>query len=567
MKEAFFKAVRFYRRHGLKRFIVHLYRTLFNVEIDYERWLKNNIPGKTLLESQRKELFSRNVIFSVVSETVNFSNSQHEALDFQTYMKWEKATGYVQDLDKDNLTGLAGSGIDKASVLNDVVKQTKGEYIVFLRRGSILSPDALYEFAKAIESSGSVAILYSDEDSVTEDGRHYGPRLKPDFSIDMLRSIDYISGMFAVSRTAFNKAGGFKEGTGEAMFYDLILRLTEINQEMCHIPKILNHISAVRDTDDRSSILIEYAEALKNHYARIGTDAEVTLEKCGLLRTKYCIDGSPLVSIIIPNKDHVEDLSKCLDSILRKSVYRNFEVVIVENNSTLKSTFEYYDEIVKKNDNIRVIEWKDEFNYSAINNFGARNAKGEFLLLLNNDTELLDGDAIMELLRHTMRPEVGAAGAKLFYGDDTVQHAGVIIGMGGIAGHVFTGLRDDDCGYMCRAQCTQNYSAVTAACMMTKKSVFNSVGGFSEDLKVAFNDIDYCLKVRERGKLIVYSPYARLYHHESKSRGQEDTREKVRRFNQEILSFRNKWPDILIKGDPYYNLNLTLEKSDFSLRE
>ncbi len=564
MKEAFFKAARFYRRHGLKRFLVHLYRTLFNVEIDYEKWLKNITPGKSQFEAQRRELFARNILFSIVCETFTFTREQLEALEGQTYMNWEIIKESSQDCLNRN-TGTISSEI--ATALNDVVSQTKGEYVIFLRRGSIPSPDALYEFARVIETSGNVGVIYSDEDAIEENGRHCSPKLKPDFNLDMLRSTDYISSMFAVSRESFNNAGGFSQGAGEAVFYELLLKLYEGNPVIFHVPKILNHDSSIRSDDDRSLALNDHVEVLKHHYARTGIAATVNIEKCGMLRTRYEIHGSPLVSIIIPNKDHVEDLSKCLDSIFEKSAYRNFEVLIIENNSSLGSTFEYYDEVVEKHENVRVIEWVGEFNYSAINNFGAKHAKGDYLLLLNNDTELLDGDSITELLRHSMRPEIGVVGAKLLYGDDTVQHAGVIIGMGGIAGHVFTGLPDDECGYMCRAECTQNYSAVTAACMMTKKSVFDSVGGFSEDLKVAFNDIDYCLKVRESGKLLVYSPYARLYHHESKSRGQEDTKAKVRRFNQEISSFRNKWPDILINGDPCYNLNLTLEKSDFSLRE
>lgn len=558
MKDAFFKAARFYRRHGLKRFIIHLYRTVFHVEIDYGKWLKSNSPGKRQLDEQRRDQFSRNLLFSIVSETGNYTPAQTDALRVQTYVNWEAVPVQDEDLQKGEP--------DMAVRLNDAVDLTKGDYVVFLRNGCVPSPDALYEFAKAIESCNNSAVVYSDEDSISA-GRYYSPRLKPDFNLDMLRSTDYISGMFAVSREAFNLAGGFSAGTGKAVFYDFLLKQYENNSKFTHIPRILNHIEGECHAENCGDSMADHIEVLMNHYRRIGTEAEVTAEKCGMLRTRYSIEGTPLVSIIIPNMDHADDLSKCLDSVLTKSLYRNFEILIVENNSTLRSTFEYYDSIVNKNDNVRVIEWTGEFNYSAINNFGARQANGEYLLLLNNDTELQDGAAISELLSHAMRDEVGVAGAKLLYGDNTVQHAGVVIGMGGIAGHVFTGLPADECGYMGRSECTQNYSAVTAACMMTRKSVFDSVGGFNEELKVAFNDIDYCLKVREAGKLIVYSPYARIYHHESKSRGQENTKAKIRRFNQEISTFRERWPVILKNGDPNYNLNLTLEKDDFSLRE
>ena len=238
-----------------------------------------------------------------------------------------------------------------------------------------------------------------------------------------------------------------------------------------------------------------------------------------------------------------------------------------ENNSTEKETFEFYEKIQKEYDNVKVLYWKDEFNYSAINNFGVKEADGEYILLLNNDTEIINDDCLSDMLSICQREEVGIVGARLYYPDDTIQHAGVVIGFGGIAGHTFIGQPRFEPGYFARAMCTQDYSAVTAACMMTKKNVFEEVGGLTEEFKVAFNDIDYCMKVRKLGKLVVYDAFAELYHYESKSRGLEDTPEKVARFNSEIERFRDRWEDILEKGDPYYNPNLTLDKSDFSLRE
>ena len=254
-----------------------------------------------------------------------------------------------------------------------------------------------------------------------------------------------------------------------------------------------------------------------------------------------------------------------MESIEQKSTYRNFEFVVIENNSTEEETFAYYKEIEKK-ENVQVVYYKGGFNFSKINNFGAKYAKGEYLLLLNNDTEIITPECLQELLGYCMREDVGIVGAKLCYDDDTIQHAGVVIGFGGMAGHAFIESSRFDTGYMGRIMCAQDYSAVTAACMMTKKSVYNAVGGLTEELEVAFNDIDYCLKVRELGKLVVYNPYAELYHYESKSRGMEDTPEKVERFNSEVAKFCERWEDILQKGDPYYNPNLTLDKADFSLR-
>ena len=258
------------------------------------------------------------------------------------------------------------------------------------------------------------------------------------------------------------------------------------------------------------------------------------------------------------------DLQTCIRSITEQSDYENYEIIIIENNSTEEKTFEYYEQIC--NDKIRVVYWKKEFNYSAINNFGAKQAKGDYLLLLNNDMEVISRDWLTELLSTCQRKEVGAVGARLYYPDDTVQHAGIIIGIGGVAGSVFVGMKRGYTGYMHRAAIQQDLSAVTAACMMMKRSVFEEVGGLEEELKVAFNDVDLCLRIREKGHLIVYDPYVELYHYESKTRGAEDTKEKVRRFQGEIEYMRSHWIDILKNGDPAYNPNLSLKKWDYSLK-
>ena len=287
----------------------------------------------------------------------------------------------------------------------------------------------------------------------------------------------------------------------------------------------------------------------------------------GIYHTRFAIKGEPLVSVIIPNKDHHPDLDLCIRSLQEKGTYKNLEFIVIENNSTEKATFEYYEKIQKEFSNVKVVTWKEGFNFSAINNFGVQSAKGEYLLFLNNDTEIIEKDVIQEMLGYCQREDVGAVGARLLYQDDTIQHAGVVVGFGGIAGHTFIGLHKAENSYFHRAMCAQDYSAVTAACLMTKRSLFDQVGGFTEELAVAFNDIDFCMKIRSLGKLVVYNPYALLYHYESKSRGLEDTPEKVARFNREIAIFAKRWPDILKNGDPYYNPNLTLRKSNFALRD
>ena len=306
--------------------------------------------------------------------------------------------------------------------------------------------------------------------------------------------------------------------------------------------------------------------AIQAHLARSGVKGTVSSTKdLGFYRVEYPVQGEPLISVLIPNRDQKETLEKCLNSIWDKTTYSNYEILVVENNSTSEEIFRYYREIEKR-PNVRVITWKGEFNYSAINNFGEKSARGEYLLFLNNDVEVINPRWMEELLGNCQRREVGIVGAKLYYPDDTIQHAGTIIGIGGIAGHAFLNMPRSRTGYLHKASIQMDLSAVTAACMMMKRSVFRQLGGFEERLAVAFNDVDLCLRTVQAGYLVVYNPAVELYHYESKSRGAEDSEEKVRRFQTEIEFMRNRWMDLLKKGDPYYNRNLTLSKWNYSLR-
>ena len=298
--------------------------------------------------------------------------------------------------------------------------------------------------------------------------------------------------------------------------------------------------------------------AIEAHLKRMNIAASVEHQGLwGMYHVKYETPGNPLISIVIPNKDHTKDLDVCIRSIQEKSSYRNFEMIVVENNSTEKETFSYYEKIQEEFENVKVV--------TAINNFGVKYTNGEYLLFLNNDTEMISEHALEEMLGCCMREEVGAVGAKLLYEDDTVQHAGVVVGFGGYAGHVNTGIGRDDYGYMVRAMINCNYSAVTAACMLTKKELFLQVGGFDEQFVVACNDVDYCLQLRSLDKLIVYNAFAEWYHYESKSRGYEDTPEKLARFENEVKKFQKKWPEILEKGDPFYNPNFPVTQAPFTL--
>ena len=400
----------------------------------------------------------------------------------------------------------------------------------------------------------------------------FAPDFKSDFNPELLTCVYYICHLFVVKKELLDQVGGFRQEFDGAQDYDFIFRCTEQAKEIVHIPQVLYHWRCHQDSTASNPESKMYAfdagaRAIKAHYDRLGVPVEIEKgEYLGLYRTKFLWEEKPLISIIIPNKDHIDDLKRCIDSIEEKATYRNYEYVIVENNSTEDETFAYYKELEASNPKAHVVYWDGIFNYSAINNFGAAHAKGDYLLLLNNDTEIISPDCLEQLLGYCMRPDVGAVGARLYYEDDTVQHAGVVVGFGGIAGHCFVQQKRDATGYCHRIICAQDYSAVTAACMMMKKNVFLEAGGFTEELAVAFNDVDLCLKVRSHGHLIVYDPYVKLYHYESKSRGTEDSEEKVRRFQTEIEYMRCHWLDILKKGDPYYNKNLSLTKWNYSLK-
>lgn len=365
------------------------------------------------------------------------------------------------------------------------------------------------------------------------------------------------------------------------------------SEKVIHVPVICYHWryhkgSTAENPESKLYAFEAGSRAIRAHYERCGIEAAEVIKgpTYGYYRTRFRKkDGSAAtdgikVSVIIPNKDHTEDLDKCIRSIVQHSLHRNFEFIVVENNSTDEKTFDYYRNIGGNPGyfagesgpdvsgiSVRVVKWDREFNYSAINNFGEHFATGEMLLLLNNDVELSDPDAVTDMLSYTVRPEVGITGARLCYGDDTIQHAGVIVGLGGIAGAAFVGLHEKENSYMHRMMCVQDLSAVTAACLMIRKEVFEEAGGLREELAVAFNDIDLCMKVRALGYLTVYDAYAKWHHYESKSRGLEDTPEKVRRFNNEIAVFAHYWGEILQNGDPYYNRNLTLRKANFALKD
>lgn len=592
----FTKGMAYLKRNGLeraiKRTIEKVMRVDLHIEENYGKWRKKHLISREELEAQRRTKFELRPLISIVvplyKTPIPYLKEFVESVQNQTYENFElclsdgsgedspltETLNEIQKKDTRIKVIYTKRQMQISENTNCAIQIATGNYIAFADHDDLLAPNALFECVKAINENSRIDVLYTDEDKITMNGKEYfQPHFKSDFNIDLLCSMNYISHLFVVKKELLKQVGCLRQEFDGAQDYDFILRCVEQAKEICHIPKALYHWRAHKDSTAENPESKLYAfeagkRAVQAHYDRIGIEAVVTNgEYLGLYKTRFVIpDEKPLISIIIPNKDHSADLDKCVQSILTKSAYPNIEFIIVENNSTEKETFDYYRRLEAEHECVHVVFWEDVFNYSGINNFGVRHAKGEYLLFLNNDTEIINRDCLEEMLGYCIQDDVGAVGARLYFEDNTIQHAGVIIGFGGIAGHAFIGSLREDNGYFSRIICAADLSAVTAACMMVKRSVFEEAGGFDESLQVAFNDIDFCLKVRALGKLVVYNPYAELYHYESKSRGYEDTPDKVQRFNREANVFLRKWPDILEKGDPYYNVNLSLDKADFSLK-
>lgn len=573
-----------------KGFLSRLFGKESVAEGGYEAWLARHKVDKRTLRRQKHSAFAQKPLISIViplyCTPLPYLKELLESVRRQSYENWQLclADGSPDDKAKEFIEKHYGrekrivyrkleenGGISVNT--NEAVALAAGEYLMLCDHDDTLEPDALYEIVKAINDTGA-DVLYTDEDKVSMDGRHYfDPNFKPDFNLFRLRENNYICHIFVVKKSLTDETGLLRSEFDGAQDFDFILRCCEKAQKITHIPKVLYHWRCHMDSTaaDPSSKAYAYEagrKAVREHYQRLGIDAKVEMtERPGWYRSHVKVQGNPLISVIIPNKDHTDDLELCLFSMTRKSTYRNYEILIVENNSEKEETFEYYRKLPDRYPKARVLTWEKEFNYSAINNFTAKEAKGEYLLFLNNDVEILTPDWMEEMLQNCQQENVAAVGAKLYYPDDTIQHAGVVLGLGGIAGHIMCRASKEDPGYFGRMISVQEISAVTAACMMVKKSDFDAVGGLDETFQVAFNDIDLCMKFSAAGKKIIFTPYAELYHYESKSRGLEDTPEKQFRFDKEVKRFQEKWAQQLEMGDPYYSPNLSVTEGDCSLRE
>jgi len=456
---------------------------------------------------------------------------------------------------------------------NSALELATGEFIALLDHDDELTPHALYEIACAHNADPTTDFFYSDEDKIDEEGHRHEPYFKPDFLPDLFLGQNYTSHLTVYRASLMRQAGGFRVGYEGSQDWDLALRVVSLMpdiKKIRHIPKILYHWRAIPGSTALLSSEKNYPvkaakKALTDHFARLKQTVELIPVPGDHWRVKYPLPAKPpLVSLLIPTRNGLKFLQRCVDSILDKTDYPNYEILIIDNGSDDPATLAYFKTVAAKK-SVRVIPYDAPFNYSAINNFAAQQAKGTVLGLLNNDLEVIHADWLNEMVAQALRPAIGCVGAMLYYPNDTVQHAGVIIGLGGVAGHAFRDFNRGTEGVFNRARLVQNYGAVTAACLIIRKEIFDQVGGLDEKhLAVAFNDVDFCLKVRAAGYLNLWTPYAELYHHESASRGVEDTPEKHERFRGEVETMMQRWAKEL-KHDPAYNPNLTLELTDFTL--
>ncbi|MGB9799738.1 MAG: glycosyltransferase family 2 protein [Thermanaerothrix sp.] len=558
----------------------------------YSRWIKKHEPNKKELLDQAKESnkFKYKPLISIVMPVFNppprILEQAIKSVLNQSYFNWElciadasvgneiirkllrnyaQVESRIKLIELEQNLGIAGN-------TNAAIQISRGDYIGFLDHDDELAPFALYEVVSQLQTDQGTKVFFSDEDKLTPNGKRHSPFFKPGFSPDLLRSVNYACHFLVVERELGNEVGWLRDGFDGAQDFDLILRLMEKTDKFTRIPKILYHWreipgSAAYRLSEKPFASISGKKALQEHLERTGRSARV--EDAILptfYRIVYEIKHKPQISIIIPNQDHSSELTRCVWSILKKSTYSNFEIIIIENNSKEKETFSLYEKLQRRSNKIRVIEWQAPFNYHTVNNWATQYAQGEVLLFLNNDTEVITPDWLEQMLMHTIRDEIGVVGAKLYYPNYTIQHAGVVLGLGGVAGHVFRYYSDSLHSASMYLKLVRNVMANTGACMMIRRATFEKVGGFDENYKLSFGDVDLCLKVFEAGYLNLWTPYAELYHHESKTRGHEDSPDKIERFEAEKNYFRKKWAHWLEKGDPYYNPNLSLEYEDFRIK-
>lgn len=565
----------------------------FSVQYSYVDWLKQQ-PSVSLEEYQQTlQALTATPVISVVVPVFNPSldhlTSCLDSVLAQYYPHWQlciandasTAPGVAALLDEYAERDPRVQVIHRpqnghiCAASNSALSLAEGEFVALLDHDDCLAPEALLEMTIAMNRFPQARLLYSDEDKLDERGVRYAPHFKPDWNPDLLLAQNYLSHLGVYSTALVRELGGFREGFEGSQDHDLALRVTAsiAAEHIVHVPKVLYHWRAAEGSTAMGSSQKSYTSqaGLKAVASHLTAHHPGALVEHGSYANTYRVrwplpDPQPLVSLLIPTRDRVEILQPCVDAILSRTEYRHFELLILDNGSTCQATLAYMEEVALRDQRVRVLRWEHPFNYSAINNFGVQHAKGEIIGLVNNDIEPINPEWLTEMVSQTVRPEIGCVGAKLYYPNDTIQHAGVILGIGGVAGHAHKYYQRDALGYFTRLHLAHNLSAVTAACLLVRKHVYHEVDGLNEQhLAVAFNDVDFCLKVREAGYRNLWTPYAELYHHESISRGADDNPEKRARAAREVAYMRRAWGESLHQ-DPAYNPNLTQVHEDFSLR-
>lgn len=575
-----------------------------NEKIAMEQFGTKSFPNDEQRKKESETVFEYMPKISILVPLYNtpeqFLKEMMDSVINQTYSNWElcladgsdDAHRYVKDVvavyqDKYNAKDNTRIVYEKLAKNEGISGNTNkcltlatGEYIGLFDHDDILHPSVLFEYVKVINEKNA-DYIYCDETTFKSGNidKMLTMHFKPDYAIDNLRANNYICHFSVFKKELLEGDELFRSQFDGSQDHDMILRLTDKAENIVHVPRLMYywrcHEGSVASNIDAKPYAIEAAKgAVADHLRRHGYDHfKITSTRAfeTIFKIRYEIIGTPKISIVIPNKDHIDDLRRCVNSILEKSTYDNYELIIVENNSKQETTFEYYKQI-SDNPKIKVVTYSmsdgEKFNYSKVNNFGASQASGEYILLLNNDTEVITVNWMEELLMYAQRSDVACVGAKLYYPNKTIQHAGVVLALGAhrTAGHSHYMQHRENLGYMGRLCYTQDVSAVTGACLLVKKSIFEELGGLGEDFAISLNDVDFCLKAREKGYLNVFTPFAELYHYESASRGSDLVGDNAQRYNEESEYFRNKWAAVLEAGDPYYNPNFSLDKSDFSLK-
>ena len=579
------------KENGLKEFFAKLLMKLKGSKISYEQWLKVNLPTEEELNMQREHEFEYKPLISILIPT--YKTPKHlltETLDSvfnQTYSNWElciadgaSGEAYIKEMlddyaqkDKrvkvkylDENKGIAGN-------TQECYHMATGDYIGLFDHDDLLEPNALYEVVKAVNEDRTIEFIYTDEDKINEKSTHrFDPHFKQDFAIDTFRSYNYICHFSVFRKDLMDSIGGFRDGFNGSQDYDIILRATYKAKNIHHIPKILYswrvHSGSTAGNPKNKMYCYDSAKkAIAEDLKVRGLKGTVRDGKyIGTYEVDYDIIGNPKVSILIPTKDHIDILDTCIQSIYNKSTYKNYEVIVINNNSEKKETFDYFKKMENQFNNLKIIDLNCEFNFSYLNNYAVKNvAKGDYILLLNNDAEVVTNDWIEKMLSYAMKDGVGSVGAFLMFPDNTIQHAGVLMGKGGIAGHVYSGQPVDIKGYGYELAVPYNVSCCTAACLMIEKKKYLEVNGLNEDLKVAFNDVDFALRLLKEGYRNVFLPTVKLYHYESKSRGMDKSAEQLKRYYQECDYMKDNWNDY-IENDPFYNSNYSKD-ADYHLHD